>query len=89
MVLDCPGVLELRIWPLEPLTRLYTVLAASHKRDHALRIETSGIVDRLKEDIVQLIRLRTMFGRSSRDLVDGLESNTAAFARKFRADLVP
>lgn len=89
MILDPPRILKLGIRLLEPLTRLDSILARTHKRDNSLCIVTPCIVNRLQKDIIQAIDLSTMLSRSARNLVNRFKSHHLAFARQLGANLEP
>ena len=44
MILDCPRILKLRIWPLKPLAGLDRVLTRADKVDDTLSIVSTGVV---------------------------------------------
>ena len=49
MILQSPGVCELRIRTLEPLARLDGILSGTDKRHDSLGVETARVADGLQE----------------------------------------
>lgn len=74
---------------LEPLRGLDTILTTTNQIDNSLGVESSGIINSLKEDLVQFVEFGSVLSIVDRRLIKRLEGNHVRLATQLGANLIP
>lgn len=74
---------------LEPLRSLDAILATTNQIDNSLGVESSSLINSLKEDLIQFVELSSILGIVDGWLINRLKGNHVRLATQLGANLIP